>query len=222
MKRLAIRLSFVLALAVLVGLGSGLAAEAPAVAITGPSGTIYVPAFPYNTTIDMTIGHSNLNSISNMKVEVSGAASATIFDTKPFADQDCSAELIAASAHCATSGSPVATQAEVKLKWSVPVAGLYTITVSTTHGNEHGTDSGAATFVLQMVTVEYPAPPAVANGYLNTLKPLPASTVRGCVISQIAANAQEGRYGDRPGPYNVELIHADVDYLLPGCTGKKK
>jgi hypothetical protein len=75
MKWPGIRVSSVLALAILVGPGSGVGAEVPSVARTGPSETIYMAAPLENMTSGRTSSRSSTSSISKRKLEVSGALS---------------------------------------------------------------------------------------------------------------------------------------------------
>jgi hypothetical protein len=77
-----------------------------------------------------------------------------------------------------------------------------------------------------MLAVEYPAPPAVANAYINsdpTYKAAPGKK-RGCIISKVAEKHAKWSddpyvgYGPKGGPYIEEAIEADVDYYMSnGC-----
>ena len=70
------------------------------------------------------------------------------------------------------------------------------------------------------VSVEYPAPPAVANAYLNatyTKQQLNAKR-RGCIVSQIADNhAKDSKYGPKGGPHNTDEIEDDAEYYFLNC-----
>lgn len=79
-----------------------------------------------------------------------------------------------------------------------------------------GTDEDAATFNL--VAVEYPAPPATANAYVNSNYKSLGVKKRGCVISQIANNhAQLSKYGPKGGPYDNPLVRSGVDSYIGTC-----
>jgi hypothetical protein len=92
------------------------------------------------------------------------------------------------------------------------------ITASVKHQSETGAVTETVTFSI--VAVEYPAPPAIANAYINQLYGgRGAARVRGCVINQIAANHVAGRYGPKGGPYDNALVQSDVRYFWPLCGG---
>jgi hypothetical protein len=79
-------------------------------------------------------------------------------------------------------------------------------------------------FDLQTIAIEYPAPPAIANAYINSLgaaiKKAFTAGARGCVISDIAQNhGQLEKYGPKPGPYNVAMVQQDVRIYSTGCGG---
>jgi hypothetical protein len=83
-----------------------------------------------------------------------------------------------------------------------------------------GSDTQTATFVLLM-GVEYPAPPAIANAFINANGSLKKAspTVRGCVINQIALlHGQTQKYNPPPGPYNNSLVQNEVLTFWPTCS----
>jgi hypothetical protein len=83
-----------------------------------------------------------------------------------------------------------------------------------------GSDTQTATFVLLM-GIEYPAPPAIANAFINTNGSLKKAspTVRGCVINQIALlHGQTQKYNPPPGPYNNSLVQNEVLTFWPTCS----
>ena len=91
--------------------------------------------------------------------------------------------------------------------------GNYTITVSVNHRGDTGEDEEIVAVAL--LAVEFPAPPAVANGYIKSQYAKLTAGRRGCVISAIAnEHGQNERYGPKGGPYNESLIRSDVDTLL--------
>jgi hypothetical protein len=78
-----------------------------------------------------------------------------------------------------------------------------------------------------MLAVEYPAPPAVANAYINsdpTYKSAPGKK-RGCIISKVAEKHAKWSddpyygYGPKGGPYDEEAIMQDVDIYYAGGYG---
>ncbi|CAN5692332.1 hypothetical protein BH20ACI4_BH20ACI4_28340 [soil metagenome] len=188
-------------------------ADTPTISITGPSGTVFVPGFPYNTTIDFTISHADLNDLNALRVDIDGNQLHNFGN--PFSTTACNSGG-GNLAGVATLCSVAAGTATVKIPWSVPGPGTYTISVSVKHNGAEGEEVETATFVL--TAIEYPAPPAVANAYLNTFTPKVNAKKRGCVISQIANNhAQNSKYGPKGGPYDETLIRSDTDLYLAGC-----
>jgi hypothetical protein len=76
---------------------------------------------------------------------------------------------------------------------------------------------------MSSVEVEFKAPPAIANEYINDFYRHLAPKNRGCVVSKIAQNhAKEVKYGPKGGDaelwpgtgYDVVLIKAHVDYYF--------
>lgn len=110
---------------------------------------------------------------------------------------------------------------KLSFDWVVSSAGTYILEATAKRGAAvEVVDDVEVTIKIDMVvSVEYPAPPAIANAYINssdTLKKLQAKR-RGCIISKIATeHGQNERYGAKPGPYNDGLVRSDVDSLL-GC-----
>lgn len=73
------------------------------------------------------------------------------------------------------------------------------------------------------LSAEYPAPPAVANAYINAGAGGLQLTgkQRGCVISKIAE--QHGKfqyYGAKDGPYDTPLIHSAVGNFATVCPAR--
>jgi len=79
------------------------------------------------------------------------------------------------------------------------------------------------------VAVEWKAPPALANEYINSDETLKAyaARVRGCVIRQIAENhAKDEKYGPKGGDgtaypgvgYNLPLIKTDTENYFGICS----
>jgi hypothetical protein len=208
----------------LVGAAGGPPAPTPlTVDITDPTTgvTVYVPSFPANVDIMFIITHNPLKDVGVLNVEVDsisifsgGNAIGNPFDI----DNMCSGQMVLPNiSFCSTNELDEGT---VKAPWLVPEPGTYTITVSSKHTGvgEAVTDSEEADIQLSLVNVEYPAPPAVANAYLNSLGIKIKGGVRGCIISAIANNhAWYSAYGPKGGPYNIPLIEGDADALLLSC-----
>jgi hypothetical protein len=206
-------------------------ASAPTVTITSPTtgDTIY-GAFPYTLPLTFQITHGDqgdLNSVKDLTITAQRAGDAdpitVLGPVDAFAGNDaCAYPLPAGILSCAVNDE--ATTGTLVVNWQVPSAGTYTFIVSAKHGGEDGTDTVQVIFDLQTVSVEYPAPPAIANAYINglssTLRKQFNASVRGCVISNIAENhAKLEAYNQKPGPYNVAKVQQDVKLYSQGCGG---
>jgi hypothetical protein len=200
----------------------------PTINITGPTGTVIVSSFPFSTNITMQISHPDgLDKLEVFDVQtsqISPSPSSYALLTKignPF-DQNgaCSNQMIPANqiSGCLVN-SGVAT---VSAMWQVPTAGTYSVQVTLKYKGAEGIDTQDATFIL-LLAIEYPAPPAIANAFINATSSLKkgAPTVRGCVINQIAQlHGQTQKYNPPPGPYNVSLVQSDVLAFWPACSTK--
>lgn len=197
-------------------------ADDPTILITAPSGVHYVSSFPFSTSITVQVSHptgqlSDLN-VFDVKVAPSGATPTSILPAgplgNPFPSNACSSSQMVI-AKGVTGCSVNAGTATVSVNWGNIYAGTYTIEVVARHSSQEGSDSETATF--QLVSVEHPAPPAVANAYIKTLAKLPAK-VHGCVISSIAEqHAKFASYGPKGGPYNTNAIQQDVLTFIGAC-----
>jgi hypothetical protein len=199
-------------------------AEAPVINIVSPTGTIFVSGAGAVVPIQVTVAHSPLSILTQFDVQVDGASILPGGQVNPFTGggtpNQCTSDLIAASAACSTNNLDLAS---VTVNWTVPeVPRTYTLFAKARHQNADGTDEEEV--IVPLLDIEYPAPPAVANAYINSLssslRKLFSSGVRGCVISQIAeAHAQLSKYGPKGGPYDVPLIQSDVRAFSVGCGG---
>jgi hypothetical protein len=198
-------------------------ADMPVVNITGPTGTIYVSSFPYATNIAFNLTHSQLKDLHVLNVYVDGTSilpgGTDVGDPFDTSNNCKSPNLTTISTNCSTNG---ADQASVSVPWSVPAPGTYSLTVKVKHQSLVGQDDEEVSFLLAIVAVEYPAPPAVANSFINTtFGAKTGAKVRGCVISKIADNqAKSEMYGPRGGPYNIPLIQSDVLAYWGPCGGQ--
>ncbi len=200
----------------------------PTINITGPTGTVFVSSFPFGTNITMQISHpAGLANLQVFDVEV---AQVTPVST-PFTLLTHIGNPFDVNGACSNQMTPVnqisacsvnTGVGSVSVMWQVPAAGTYSVQVTLKYKGADGIDLVSATFEL-LLSVEYPAPPAIANSFINanpTLKKA-ASTIRGCVVSQIAQlEGQTQKYNPPPGPYNVPLVQSDVTAFWPGCTPK--
>jgi hypothetical protein len=203
-------------------------AQAPTINITGPTGTVFVSSFPFGTNITMQISHpAGLANLQVFDVAVAQVSPVSVPYTllthvgNPF-DQNgaCSNQMTAANQISACSVNTGV--ANVSVMWQVQAAGTYSVKVTLKYHGADGIDIEPVTFEL-LLSVEYPAPPAIANAFINGNPILKkgASTVRGCVISQIAQlHGQTHKYNPPPGPYNVPLVQSDVTAFWPGCSQK--
>lgn len=221
MKRLSCLMAalFLVASMLVVAPMNGAKADTPTLDITSPTaagGTIFVPSFPYNTSISFNVSHSLLKDLNVLKVLVNGVTIVGGDIGDPFdTSNNCkNPNLTSVSSACVTNGS---NQASVTVPWTVSGPGNYTITVSVKHRGDTGEDEELVAVAL--MAVEYPAPPAVANAYIKSQYSKLTAGRRGCVISAIALeHGQNERYGPKGGPYNETLIHSDVDtFLLTTC-----
>jgi len=190
----------------------------PTINITGPTGTVFVSSFPFGTNITMQLSHpAGLANLQVFDVEVAQVSPVSTPFTllthigNPFdSNGACSNQMTPANQVSACSVNTGV--GNVSVMWQVPAAGTYSIQVTLKYKGADGIDLVSATFEL-LLSVEYPAPPAIANAFINanpTLKKS-ASTIRGCVVSQIAhLQSQTQKYNPSPGPYNVPLVQSDV------------
>lgn len=197
-------------------------ADAPLLSITAPvdGSTIYT-TFPAVVPITTQIVHDPLGVVKVFDVLVNNDSLLPLGALgNPFPSNACSASQMDAAhgvSSCSTNGS---TTGSVTTPWTVSGPGTYSITVVTRHQNDVGDDDVSVT--LALLNVEYPAPPAVANAYLNATYPKKSLTsqVRGCVISMIAENhAKDSAYGPKGGPYDEALIQYDAAAYFTACGG---
>jgi hypothetical protein len=202
------------------GFSGVLRADAPVVNITGPTSPLVWSGSSFTTSIAFTITHSELKNLNVLDVLVGGTS---IFSGgqpigNPFDNANACGSLMVLPNVSSCSTTPT-DAASVQVPWTITEPGDYVIMVSVKHQGVTGADEEAVSVVL--ATVAHPAPPSVANKYINSKYGAKAAAkVRGCVLNQIAGNhAKDRKYGDSPGPYNEALIGSDVDsYWLPCAT----
>lgn len=195
-----------------------ISADTPTLEITAPSGTVYLASFPSLQSLSLKLTHNELDDVNVFRVFVNGVSlidSNTIGN--PFDSSNaCRAQLAAVTSSCVTNGLD---QATIVVPWNVPGPGTYTVTTEVRHGGQ-GREEEAATIVFALITVEYPAPPAIANAYINrTYGARAGAKTRGCVINQVAEqHAKYERYGPKGGPYNDALVYSDVQAYWGPCS----
>ena len=117
---------------------------------------------------------------------------------------------------CGVTGN---TQGDATVSWNVAAFGTYSVKVTAKHASAVGQDEETGIVVAEeIVNVEWPAPPAVANAYLNATYKGVKSTLRGCIIKQITERDHLRLYGERPGPYNDIAIQTDVELFRSACA----
>lgn len=192
-------------------------ATPPALNITSPTGTVYSAVFPYTqpvaTQITMTTGV--LGNLTGFNVAIDGNSITGNLNAYTQSGSACTTDVTTNGKSCTSDGSTVGT---ITVPWTVSANGTYTITVVAKYKNAEGQDSEQVTVANS--TAEYPAPPAVANAYINasTWRTYLTGKQRGCVISKIAE--QHGKfsaYGPKGGPYSASAIEQAVGSFAGFC-----
>lgn len=182
------------------------------VEVTAPAANsvIAVESFPAN--IDLTMSFSSVNPnggcvLSNLRqATVTATNLATGVVTNVYSGDPAFASNVCPS--------------EKTFVWSVAGPGTYTLTVAANGGNGSDVDMIDVTIELALMTMEYPAPPAIANQYINADPTLKAAAPkkRGCVIAKIAdQHAKYEAYGPKGGPYVKSKVESDVSTFFPLC-----
>jgi hypothetical protein len=222
--------SGVIAAAALMALTIPVSAGAPTVTITSPTAaaTVYSATFPFTQSIAFTVHHDdvqgqprNISDVRNLEVLIDGVTIAGADVEEPWKKANAPG--------CNLKGDPFAAPytgcvveddytGKGTINWSVPAPGTYAITVRVKHASETGEDVESVQFAL--LNAEFPAPPAVANAYINANLKAGSAKVRGCVIAKIAEkHAKESAYGPKGGPYNTSWIQDDVSSFWAQCGG---
>lgn len=188
----------------------------PGISIIEPSGVYYVDGFPVNVPVTLAVDLYNPNNGNCISSAINGIT--------------VEASLNEVSNEIHSTNNPNlgnVCPATYGFNWSVSQPGSYNLVVTVRHGNDEGVAIEEVEFLT--LAVEYPAPPAVANAYINSndhLRALPGRQ-RGCVISGVAekhaklAGTIDG-YGPKGGPYNIDAIHMDVDAFFGTCAGGRR
>jgi hypothetical protein len=205
-------------------------ANSPEVNITSPlsgGGVIYAASFPYVVPITFTVSHDNLNATKDLDVLVDGQSILSSVIGNAYQNGACTAEAALKLNACSANANNI--DAGGTKNWSVPQAGTYLIQVRIAHGGSVGSDEESVEALEIPVEVEYTAPPALANAFLNSgnasvsKKQLTAG-LRGCVIKLIAAehskNINSWGWGLKPGPYNVNAVQTAANAYIAQCLGQ--
>jgi hypothetical protein len=210
-------------------------ANEPQITITAPTGALYVSQFPYNAPISFNVYHGpstdspstnkELKNINKLLVSVNGVALADFAEGSPVGNpfdnnNQCSNKMTVANGVLSCSVTD-ANNATVTVPWTISGPGSYVLLVSVRHQNETGVDT--ETVQVYVVTAGYPAPPALANAYINGVSALKSGSakIRGCVLNEIAReHGQNNKYGPNGGPYIESLIRHDVFlFWTSPCNG---
>lgn len=207
---------------------SGLASAqaVTSVSVMEPTGVIYVSGFPAPVDVVLRIdARNNPGNCANAGIAeiIVGATGTAPFDTRVEILNDDDPTLVDGDNNVIDNDN-VVCPGFYSFLWQVPRADTYDLDVFVRRGNTEGDTDEEVTFVLELVSVEYPAPPSVANAYINgdpNLKSLHGKQ-RGCVISKVAgkhaklAGTAEG-YGPKGGPYDQAAIEQDVIDFFQEC-----
>jgi hypothetical protein len=157
---------------------------------TAPTGPLYVSSFPYSAPITFSIYHgpstdspsttSELKNVGVLDVLVNGTSLFGQPIGNPFGNTNtCSSDMVLPKvSNCAVQN---ANNATVTVPWSIPGPGSYVLLVSAKHQNDVGDDT--ETLQVFVVTAGYPAPPAIANAYINANAPLKAAAPKFADVS---------------------------------------
>ena len=196
-------------------------ATPPTVTILSPTATatLYSATFPFTQAVSFKVGH--VNTLAKVQVlDVSVNATTIINGGTPLGnpfgnDSLCVTYLTTAPNTCVNQSVYEAT---VGVPWSIPSPGTYSLLVSAKYKGADGSDQ--ETILVAQTTAEFPAPPAVANAYINGdpyLRALSGKR-RGCVISKVAEqHAQYSAYGPKGGPYDQAAIQAAAMSFSSSC-----
>lgn len=196
-------------------------ADAPSVTITAPTAPVYVPSFPATLPVTVVISHADLGDLHVLDLRLAGSTTSLLplgALGNPFPSGNCGSQMD--FAHGVTSCNTSGTSATVTLLLPVTGPGDTVVEISIKHQGSSGSDTETITVFL--LTASYPAPPSVANNYINK-EPLlksAASKIRGCVLNQIAKqHGQFSAYNPAPGPYDTIKIQKDVYAYWTGACG---
>ncbi len=201
-------------------------ADAPSVTITAPTAPVYVASFPATIPVTVVISHStSLGDLHVLDLRLAGSSTSLLPQEElgnPFPSGNCGSQMDVA--HGVTSCNSSGTSATVTLLLPVAEPGDAVVEISIKHGGGSANlGSDTETVTVFLLSASYPAPPAVANNYINKQPLLKAGSnkIRGCVLNEIAKqHGQLSAYNPAPGPYDTTKIQKDVyAYWTNNCGG---
>jgi hypothetical protein len=196
-------------------------ATPPTITILSPTSaaTLFSASFPFTQTVSFKVAHPEmLTKVQVLDVSVNNV---TIINGgsplgNPFGSSGLCATALSTAPNTCVNAS--AYEATVGVPWTVPAPGQYSLLVSARYKGAEGSDQ--ETILVLQTSVEYPAPPAVANAYINGdayLKTL-SGKKRGCIIAKVAEqHAQYSAYGPKGGPYDEPAIRAATLSFSSAC-----
>lgn len=196
--------SILLAVAALTALPVVAMANPAVVTITAPAngGSTQVETLPVSVSVTGTVLHTP----------------GTVNDMSACLSVDGGAEV------CGPTIAGVGKQStfSFSIASDIYAAGTHTFRVCSdkSSGGHLGCAEVTHTFTLAQAACDEVDPPAIANDYMNSINlPQSFNQIRGKVISKIADNMNQGKYGTCN--YNAVLVRSDVDLYLAqaGWTG---
>jgi hypothetical protein len=220
-------------LAVIVGLTFPVYANAPTVTILSPTtgNTIFAGPtdFPLTVPVSFRVNHydaganppateKDMRDVGEVKVSIARTAPSNLayadiavldHPWKNGSSVGCNPANPASVTSCGVTGN---TQGNATVSWSATGFGTYSVKVTAKHASTTGQDEETGIVIAEeIVSVEWPAPPAIANAYINANYRRVSATQRGCIIKKITERDHLRLYGERPGPYNNTAIQTDVE-----------
>lgn len=189
----------------------------PTLNISSPTGTVYSGSFPYTQPVaaQITMNAGELGDLTGFNVKIDNES--ITGNLNPYANTTnlCTTDVTTNGRTCSFTSATVGT---ITVPWTVTAIGTYTITVVARYLNAQGLDTEQVTVANS--SAEYPAPPAVANAFINSTNWRTTMTgkQRGCVISKIAEqHGKYSKYGPKGGPYDANMIQYDVGSFAGFC-----
>lgn len=181
--------------------------------LSGNGGTVYLDN-PDTDTVNIGVAlhaTANLKNIDLFTLSVSknGSPTSLIDDNSPFdTNNNCS---MSEATTCTPTDDKNAT---VTKTWTPGGVGTYLIDAYMSTQAFDACDQEEVIIEPQIISVEFPAPPAIANHYINEQYPSGLSPkCRGRIIRAIADkwnSDRAGTYGPAPGPYDSDEVGQDV------------